>query len=120
MLKTMNLKTKSLAKRRILVMYRKTLVLFLFLSAGCSVQQSTPIYTGIIKLDEGTEYAALDEPSHIGGKCEGWQAVEIRQPGMAGAGMTNLVCWKREGDIITISDRTGSQQKSGPASIWSD
>jgi len=97
-----------------------TFVAVMLLCAGCSAQQSAPTYTGLLKIDAGTEYAALDVPSTIGGACEGWNTVEIRKPGMPGTGMTDVVCWKREGDNITLSDRTGSQRKSGPANIWSD
>lgn len=101
-------------------MKSKVIVVLALACAACSSQHSNPAYTGRLKIDAGTEYAALDAPSTIGGACEGWKAVEIRKPGMAGSGMTDIVCWKREGDSITLTDRTGSQRKSGPASIWSD
>jgi hypothetical protein len=95
-------------------------ILFTLACTACSPQESTKAYTGILKIDAGTEYAALESPSNIGGACSGWNTVEIRKPGQPGTGMTNIVCWKREGDNITLNDRAGSQQKSGPASIWSD
>ena len=88
--------------------------------SACSPQTSTPTYTGVLKIDAGTEYAALETPSSIGGACDGWNTVEIRKPGVPGSGMTNIVCWRREGDNITLSDKTGAQRKSGPAAIWSN
>jgi hypothetical protein len=99
---------------------QKLMFLCAALCTGCSAQSSSAPYTGRLRIDSGTEYAALEIPSSIGGACAGWNTVEIRKPGMAGTGMTDLVCWKREGDNITLSDRTGAQRKSGPASIWSD
>lgn len=101
-------------------MKSKTIALLALACVSCSSQHSNPAYTGRLKIDSGTEYAALEVPSSIGGACEGWNTVEIRKPGMAGTGISDLVCWKREGDNITLSDRTGTQRKSGPASIWSD
>lgn len=87
---------------------------------ACSPQQRSPTYTGLLKIDAGTEYAALETPSSIGGACEGWNTLEIRKPNQPGTGMSNLLCWKREGDNITLTDRTGTQRKSGTAAIWSD
>jgi len=87
---------------------------------ACSPQQSNPTYTGLLKIDAGTEYAALETPSSIGGACDGWNTLEIRKPGQAGTGMSNLLCWKREGENIVLTDRTGAQRKSGAAAIWSD
>lgn len=101
-------------------MHLKALAATALLYVACSPQQSDTAYTGRLSIDVGTEYAALDAPSTIGGECEGWNTVEIRKPGMPGTGMTDIVCWKREGDNITLSDRTGAQRKSGPASIWSN
>jgi hypothetical protein len=95
-------------------------IAFALSCVACSPQQSSPTYTGLLKVDAGTEYAALETPSSIGGACDGWNTVEIRKPGQPGTGMSNLVCWKREGDNITLTDRTGTQRKSGPAAIWSD
>jgi hypothetical protein len=88
--------------------------------AACSPQQSSSTYTGLLKIDAGTEYAALETPSSIGGACDGWNSVEIRKPGQPDTGMRNILCWKREGDNITLTDRTGAQRKSGPAAIWID
>lgn len=87
---------------------------------ACSPRQSGSTYTGFLKIDAGTEYAALETPSSIGGACDGWNTVEIRKPGQTGTGISDLLCWKREGDNITLTDRTGTQRKPGPAAIWSD
>lgn len=103
-------------------MRNRVMVSIVVLTAGCSPgpDTSTFTYTGRLSIDSGTEYAALEVPSSIGGACDGWNTVEIRNPGMPGTGMTNVVCWKRNGDDITITDRIGTQQQSGPASNWSD
>lgn len=98
----------------------KAILALAVLSAGCSPHQNDTSYTGRFRVDAGAEYVALDVPSSIGGACEGWRTVEIRKPGMPGTDMTNIVCWKRSGDMITLSDHIGLQQKSGPASLWSD
>lgn len=100
-------------------------ILVVVAAAGCSRSPSTSTtgtaaYTGRLRIDAGTEYVALDVPSPIGGACEGWNTVQIRKPGISGSGMTNIICWKRSGDMITITDRGGTAQKSGPASVWSD
>lgn len=96
-----------------------TLVLGI-LCSSCSVQESEKAYTGVFKIDAGTEYAAFDVPSTIGGACTGWNAIEIRKPGMPGTGMTNVVCWKRTGNMIAISSSIGSSQAPAPANLWSD
>lgn len=87
---------------------------------ACSPHQRSQPYTGVLKIDAGTEYAAIEAPSAIGGACEGWNTIEIRKPGQVGTAMTNIVCWKREGENITLNDQSGALRKSGPASIWSD
>ena len=87
---------------------------------ACSPQQGNRAYTGILKIDAGTEYAALEIPSSIGGACEGWNTMEIRKPSEPSSGISNLLCWKREGDNITVTDQTGTQLKSGTAAIWTD
>jgi hypothetical protein len=76
-------------------------------------------YTGRFRIDAGTEYAALETPSFIGGACTGWNALEIRKSG-AEFGLRDVICWKREGDDITVTDRSGAQRQSGPAALWKD
>lgn len=95
-------------------------IAFALSCAACSQQQSNPTYTGLLKIDAGTEYAALETPSSIGGACHGWNTLEIRKPNQPGTGMSDLLCWKRESDNITLTDRAGTQRKSGPIAIWSD
>ncbi|MDX3774183.1 hypothetical protein QE250_08670 [Chromatiaceae bacterium AAb-1] len=101
-------------------MIRPLSLSLLLACTACSPQESRPTYTGLLKIDAGTEYAALETPSSIGGACDGWNTVEIRKPSQPGTGISNLICWKREGDNITVTDLTGAQRKSGPAAIWSD
>ena len=75
-------------------------------------------YTGKMRIDSGTEYVALEEPSYIGGACDGWNAVEIREPG-ATRGMRSQLCWRREGGMIAVATKAGAPQSSH-ASLWSD
>jgi hypothetical protein len=96
------------------------LILISVTSIGCSQQQSDLNYTGILKIDAGTEYAAIDTPSTIGGGCTGWNTIEIRKPGMAGTGMSEVICWKRNGDQIIVTDSKSGTQTSGPAKLWSN
>jgi hypothetical protein len=97
---------------------KAVIVGLLFLSlAAC--EQKKPEYTGRFKIDAGTEYAALEYSSSIGGACEGWNALQIRKPGTS-SGMENVICWKREGENITVTDKTGAQRHSGPAALWTD
>lgn len=86
-----------------------TILILVALSFGCSVQESEKAYTGAFKIDAdaGTEYAALSVPSTLGGACRGWSAVEVQKLGMPGTGMRNLLCSKRTGDRIAISNSTG-------------
>lgn len=91
-------------------------LLVLFLSA-CAQKSSE--YTGKLRIDAGTEYVALEYPSSIGGACEGWNALQIREPGNSG-GMENIVCWKREGDNITVTDGAGVKRTTGSAALWAD
>ncbi len=90
------------------------------LIAACSQEPSAEPYTGRFKIDAGTEYVALDAPSTIGGACTGWNTVSIRKPGQSVGGMDNVICWKRDGDSITITARDGNRQTPGPAAAWSD
>lgn len=85
--------------------------------AGCTPKKAE--YTGRFRIDAGTEYAALEYSSSIGGACEGWKTLQIRRPG-TNSGMENVICWKREGDDITVTDRAGAQRHSGPALLWTD
>lgn len=101
-------------------MEKLLIVLVCVVFVACTPQENGAPYTGRLKIDAGTEYAALDSPSRIGGACDGWNAVEIRRPGMAGTGMVDIICWKRQGDSIAITDRTGSHHPSGSASLWVD
>lgn len=87
---------------------------------GCSDQPSSKPYTGRFKIDAGTEYVALDIPSIIGGACTGWSAVEIRKPGQSSGAIQNIICWKREGDNITITSSDGKRRTTGPAALWTD
>ena len=58
----------------------RTLTISLLLACtACSPQQGSATYTGRLKIDAGTEYAALEVPSSIGGACDGWNTVEIRK-----------------------------------------
>jgi hypothetical protein len=85
--------------------------------ASCTEKKAE--YTGRLRIDAGTEYAAVEYSSSIGGACEGWKALQIRKPG-SNSGLENIICWKREGDDITVTDRTGTQRTSGPVSLWTD
>lgn len=94
-----------------------------FLAFGAIVGESGTAgkkYTGKFRVDSGTEYVTVDTPSSIGGACEGWNTLSIRKPGEYGTGLTNLLCWKRIGDDIVLTDRTGAQKTSGPAKLWYD
>lgn len=90
------------------------------MAAGCSPQPSSKPYTGRFKIDAGTEYAALDSPSSIGGACAGWNMLEVRKPGQGSGGLRDIVCWKREGENITLTSRDGKRHTSGPAALWTD
>lgn len=103
-------------------MRRVTFAVLLAL-AGCSqpntnAPQADAAYTGRLRIDAGTTYVALEEPSPIGGACAGWNAVEIT--GGSSPGMKDVVCWRREGDQITLNDAGGSRRQSGPATIWNN
>ena len=100
-------------------MFRHAGFLSCVLIAGCN-PSSEQSYTGRLRIDSGTEYAALEEPSPIGGACSGWNALEIRRPGQPGSGTVNVVGWRREGTDIALTSRDGSQRSSGPAAIWRD
>lgn len=77
-------------------------------------------YTGKLKIDANTEYVAMDYPSPIGGACSGWKAVSIQMLGDSRSGITNVICWKRSGEEIVITDESGSKQTAGPIGVWSD
>jgi hypothetical protein len=96
---------------------RGWIVVLALCAASCS--NSGPTYTGVLRVDDRTEYAALETPSMIGGACTGWNTVEIRKRD-GGDGLANVVCWKREGDQIAITDASGARKESGPASAWAD
>src|SRR5690242_18511909 len=89
------------------------------LLAGCEPQQDKP-YTGKLRIDAGTEYQMVDEPSSIGGACSGWNVVSVQKPGDPSSGMRDLLCWKRDGDNITVSDQTGLHQNTSPARLLTD
>ncbi len=95
-------------------------VLVVFFATSCSVSSNTGPYTGVIRINANAEVALIEEPSTIGGACEGWNAIEIRRPGAAGTGRSNDICWELDGDNIIVTDRTGAQWKPMPTRIWSD
>lgn len=90
---------------------------------GCSGGGGPPVpgkpYTGRLDTGKGLVFVAREEPSTIGGQCEGWNLLEMTRGDGTGS-MDDLLCWKREGDAITLQDRTGGQRKSGPAAVWYD
>lgn len=101
-------------------MVRLSIIPLLLLCTACSPPQSSKPYTGRLKIDSGTEYAALESPSSIGGACQGWNTLEIRKPNQPGIGIRNLLCWKREGSNIAVTDHSGKMGMSGIATVWTD
>jgi len=85
-----------------------------------SASRNTARYTGVMRIDSGTEYVALNEPSSIGGGCDGWNAVAIQKPGAPSTAMKGLICWKLIDGKMAITDKFGSQRTAGPVSAWSD
>lgn len=77
-------------------------------------------YTGKIRIDAGTEYEMVDSPSTIGGECTGWNTVSVQDPNSPARGMTNLMCWRRVGDMIEVNTATGQGRRQDPAAVFTD
>lgn len=98
----------------------KTIIAAALLTAA-SQQIFASEYTGRFRIDHGTEYVALEEPSQIGGACSGWKAVEIRDPNnRSGWSTKKVICWKHDGENIVITGKTGEKKTPGPAKLWKD
>lgn len=76
-------------------------------------------YTGRMDTGRGLVFIAREEPSTIGGACDGWNRLELAKPD-GSESMDDLLCWKREGNDITLQDKSGGQRQSGPAAVWYD
>uniref|UniRef100_UPI003341F2BC hypothetical protein n=1 Tax=Castellaniella defragrans TaxID=75697 RepID=UPI003341F2BC len=77
-------------------------------------------YTGALRINSDMEYVALDQPSTIGGACDGWNAIAVQKPGMPATATTNTLCWKLENGGMAVTDKDGKQKTIGPISAWSD
>jgi len=89
--------------------------------AACQQGPGAPKpYTGKLRIDAGTEYEMVEAPSPIGGACSGWNTVSIQHPGDRASGITNVICWHRDGDTITITDARDAHRQSSPAAVLTD
>lgn len=72
--------------------------------SGCGqAEQPDKPYTGIMRLKDGTEFAALEMPTSFGGACKGWNRLEIRgYKAGTGTGTSTVACWKSEGENIIV------------------
>lgn len=77
-------------------------------------------YTGIFRIGDGTEYIAKQEPSNIGGACDGWNAIAVQRIGLPSTAITNLLCWKLEDGKIAVTSESGVQKTIAPISAWGD
>ncbi|WP_337055186.1 hypothetical protein [Pseudoxanthomonas sp. USHLN014] len=87
-------------------------------SGGRATSQAKQ-YTGRLRVDSGTMFVLRDQPTSIGGACAGWSTVSLQRPDGSGA-MTNLMCWRRDGDTITVTTEKGDMRKTHPASMLTD
>ncbi|WJI14938.1 hypothetical protein MWN52_15105 [Pseudoxanthomonas winnipegensis] len=76
-------------------------------------------YTGRLRVDSGTMFVLRDQPTSLGGACAGWNTVSMERPDGSDA-MTNLMCWRRDGDTITVTTEKGDMRKTHPASMLTD
>lgn len=85
-----------------------------------AIDPSQAVYTGKLRLQDGTEYVMEDSPSPIGGACSAWNSVSIQKPNDPASGLRDLMCWRRVGNSIETQDRYGRNQKTVPESAISD
>lgn len=84
---------------------------------GCDTTATQDSFSGVRSMNERTQYQLANEPSTLGGGCQGWSRVMMRQA--EGAWEGSARCWKREGDQVLLGDPAGNEQRY-PASEWAE